>query len=275
MAGLILFFAYGYSGNGELSKNGSIANNVNIPSESPSGIADAETKENSIGMIIAYNKCPTYNSDSKIDKMLIGLYIKDTDTKEIFLATNLTDSKIAELLGAPVETLGMGLEVKPPAIVSVAFSYRKSAGQEYPCFTPAMWSPLYIGAIQITVFDINRNHKIAKWKVKSLNLSGELANVTSPPKITLYPDMSIQIPDTVKGCIVANTFRNDIWVNFEIKGNEQINFKNYYNVTRDEEDNWGLAFEDNLRNTVKFNISNNELIFKDSLDKPVIIFIPK
>ena len=277
ITGLILFFAYGYSGNGELSKNGSTANNVNSPAEcTPAGTVDAETKENSTGMIIAYNKCPTFNSDSKIDKMRIGLYIKDTDTKEIFLANNLTDSKIAELLGAPVETLEIDLEVKLPATVPVAFSYQKSAGQvEYPCFTPAMRNRLYMGAIQITVFDINRNHKIAKWKVKSLNLSGELANVTSPPKITLYPDMSIQIPDTVKGCIVANTFHNDIWANFEIKGNEQINFKNYYNVTRDKEDDWGLAFENNLQNTVKFNVSNNELVFKDSLDKPVIVFIPK
>ena len=271
ITGLILFFAYGYSGNGELSKNGSTANNVNIPS----GITDAETKENSTGMIIAYNKCPTFNSDSKIDKMRIGLYIKDTDTKEIFLATNLTDSKIAELLGTPVETLEIDLEVKLPATVPVAFSYQKSAGQvEYPCFITGLWFSKYPNAIQIIVSDINRNHKMAKWKVKSLNLSGELANITSPPKIAHYPDMSIQIPDTVKGCIISNTFRNEIWADFEIKGNEQINFKNYES-TLDGEDDWGIAFKNNLQNTVKFNISNNELVFKDSLDKPVIIFIPK
>ncbi|MDR0612044.1 MAG: hypothetical protein LBG45_00880 [Dysgonamonadaceae bacterium] len=152
ITGLILFFAYGYSGNGELSKNGSTANNVNIPS-------------------------------------------------------------------------------------------------------------------------LNSN-KTSDWKVKSLNLSGELANISSPPAKALYPDISILIPDTVKGNITGNTFLNYIWVDFEIKGNQQINFKNY-GGSRIAEDNWGRAFEDNLRNTVKFNISNNELVFKDSLDKPVIVFIPK
>ena len=274
MAGLILFFAYGYSGNGELSKNGSTANNVNIPA----GIADAETKENSTGMIIAYNKCFGTNSDGTISKTKrIGLFIKDINTKAIFLATNIPDSKIAELLGVPVETLDTDLEVKSPEFVPVAVSYRKAAANEqleYPCFITGLWFPKYPNAIQIIVSDINRNHKMAKWKVKSLNLSGELANITSPPKIARYPDMSIQIPDTVKGCIISNTFRNEIWADFEIKGNEQINFKNYES-TLDGEDDWGLAFKNNLQNTVKFNISNNELIFKDSLDKPVIIFIPK
>ena len=274
MAGLILFFAYGCSNNGKLSKNGSTANNVNIPA----GIADAETKENSIGMIIAYNKCFGTNSDGTISKTkIIGLFIKDINTKAIFLATNIPNSKIAELLGVPVETLDTDLEVKPPEIVPVAVSYRKAAANEqveYPCFITGLWYSKYPNAIQIIVFDINRNHKTAKWKVKSLNRSGELANI-SFPKIVSYPDISIQIPDTIKGCITGNTFRNDIEADFEIKGNERINFKSYYNLTRDGEDEWGIAFKDNLLNTVKFNISNNELVFKDSLDKPVIIFIPK
>ena len=128
-------------------------------------------------------------------------------------------------------------------------------------------------ANNVNIPSLNSN-KTADWKVKSLNLSGKLANIIFPPENALYPDISIQIPDTVKGDITCNTFRNYIWVAFEIKGNEQINFKDY-GGTGSVEDDWGLAFKNNLRNTAKFNISNNELIFKDSLDKPVIIFIPK
>ena len=112
------------------------------------------------------------------------------------------------------------------------------------------------------------------WKVKSLNLSGELANV-SPPEIAFYPGISIQIPNTITGPVHVNgcTFRNHIWVTFEIKGNQQINFKNY-GGTRSAEDVWGNAFGDNLRNTVKFKIiDHNELILIDSQDKPTIVFI--
>ena len=128
-------------------------------------------------------------------------------------------------------------------------------------------------ANNVNILSLNSN-KISNWKVKSQNLAGKLANIISPPKVALYPDISIQIPDTIKGRIIGNTFRNEIWADFEIKGDEQINFKGY-GGTKVGEDEWGIAFKNNLLNTVKFNISNNELVFKDSLDKPVIIFIPK
>ena len=114
----------------------------------------------------------------------------------------------------------------------------------------------------------------SKWEIKSQNIAGEMVNISLPPENALYPDISIQIPDTIKGSISGNTFYNSIWVDFEINDTQQISFKSY-GGSRIAEDGWGLAFRDNLLNTVKFSTSNNELVFKDSLDKPVIIFIYK
>ena len=115
------------------------------------------------------------------------------------------------------------------------------------------------------------------WKVKSQNLAGEPIIIISPPGNAHYPDISIQIPNTIQGPvrITGNTFYNSIVANLEIKDNQQINF-NGYDGTKVGEDDRSLAFKDNLLNTVKFRIrDNNELIFLDSQDKPTIVFIRK
>ena len=112
------------------------------------------------------------------------------------------------------------------------------------------------------------------WEVKSQNLSGGLTNIISPPENAHYSYISIQIPDTIKGYITGNTFYNTIGVNFEIKDNQQINFKNY-DGTRIAEDEWGGAFRDNLLNTVKFVILNDGLVFQDLQDKPTVVFTHK
>lgn len=85
-------------------------------------------------------------------------------------------------------------------------------------------------------------------------------------------DISIVIPDSTKGHINGNTFFNSIEANFEMKKEQQINFKNY-GGTRIAEDNWGASFRENLLNTVEFNLSNDELFFIDSQNQTVIVFI--
>jgi hypothetical protein len=112
------------------------------------------------------------------------------------------------------------------------------------------------------------------WKVKSQNILGEWINIILPPEDALYSDISIQIPDTVKGYINGNTFYNYIWTEFEINEKQQISFKNY-GGSRIAENDFGRSFEENLLNAVKFNISQNELIFMDSQNEPIIIFIHK
>ena len=93
------------------------------------------------------------------------------------------------------------------------------------------------------------------------------------PEDASYSDISITIPDATQGQIEGNTFVNTIGIEFEIKENQQISFKNY-GGTRIGEDEWGMAFRDHIMfNVVKFQISNDELKFIDSLNHPVIVFI--
>ena len=121
------------------------------------------------------------------------------------------------------------------------------------------------------------------WKVSKLNISGELQSIIAPSDSIIapsgnayytvhYTNISILIPDTTKGHISGNTFRNTIGMQFEIKEDQQISFKNY-GGTRLAEDDWGMSFGENLRNTVKFRISNDELFFIDSRNQSIIVFI--
>ena len=154
----------------------------------------------------------------------------------------------------------------------------KGKSYNYDGFHPASALRIFYDLELLTINLLNRD-KTSDWKIKSLNLSGELANI-SPPEIAFYPDISIQIHGilqihhTIKGSITGNTFRNKIVADFEITDNQQISFKNY-GGNKVGEDDWGRAFRNNLLNTVKFNILNNELIFRDSQDKPTIVFIRK
>ncbi len=110
------------------------------------------------------------------------------------------------------------------------------------------------------------------WKVSKQNISDELESIIAPPDNAIYTDISIMIPDTIEGNIRGHTFRNTFGVQFKIKNEEQINFKNFL-ATRFLEDDWGRSFQENLLNTVKFSISNDELFFIDSQNQTVIVFI--
>ena len=121
---------------------------------------------------------------------------------------------------------------------------------------------------------MNREFINTTWKVKAQSVSGELQNIASIPDDAIYADISLVIPNSTKGNITGNTFYNSIYAYFEIKENQQIIFKNY-GGTRLAEDKWGMSFGDNLRNAVKFNISNKELQFIDSQNSSIIIMIKK
>ena len=119
----------------------------------------------------------------------------------------------------------------------------------------------------------NENNINGVWKVKALSISDELTNIDTLPEDAPYSDISILIPDTRQEYIKGNTVYNSFTVEFEIKEHQQISFKNL--VMRPPAGELGEAFKENMLNTLKFNISNNELIFIDVQNKPVIIFIKK
>jgi hypothetical protein len=108
-------------------------------------------------------------------------------------------------------------------------------------------------------------------------MSGELTTINLPinppsPLGRFAPNIVMLIPDTTQGEARGCTFYNTFSTGFEIKEHQQIKFKGYAS-TRSAEDDCGWAFKENLFSTVKFQISNNELIFMDSLNNPLIVFI--
>lgn len=115
---------------------------------------------------------------------------------------------------------------------------------------------------------------IGSWQIYKQSISGELESCIDLPDNAHFPDISIVVSDTTKGIISGNTFYNTIGVDFEIKDEQQINFKNY-GGTRLAEDDCGLSFGENLRNTVRFDFSKDELLFIDSDEKTIIVLKKK
>jgi len=111
------------------------------------------------------------------------------------------------------------------------------------------------------------------WKVQKISISGELKNVVSPDNAS-YSAITIEIPETTQGYMGGHTFQNTMGFEFKIKEDRQIILK-HYGGSRGEEDKWGYAFQDHIMfNVRKFDISkNNELIFMDSQNNPLIVFV--
>jgi len=105
-----------------------------------------------------------------------------------------------------------------------------------------------------------------------LNISGALCEVTLPTGSTFYPDISIVIPDPLGNG--GNTFYNKIGIVYETFDDNQINIT-YGDITRRGEDDWGISFKNNLRNTTTYCLSTDELIFFDENGLPLIVFEKK
>ncbi len=110
------------------------------------------------------------------------------------------------------------------------------------------------------------------WRLSKQIISGELESIVVPPENANYTDISIAVPDTTSGVIIGHTFYNTFGVQFEIKEERIVNLKNFI-ATRIAEDDWGRSFQENMLNTVKFSLSNDELFFINSQNQTVIVFI--
>lgn len=120
---------------------------------------------------------------------------------------------------------------------------------------------------------LSLKHSInGSWKVSKQVISVELEGVVAPPENALYFDISIVIPNTTSGVITGHTFYNTFGVQFEIMEERKVSLKNFL-ATRIAEDDWGRLFQENLLNTVKFSLSNDELLFIDSRNQTVIVFL--
>lgn len=115
------------------------------------------------------------------------------------------------------------------------------------------------------------------WKAHKirLNISGSLCEVIPPINGTWYPDISIEIYNTTNGYgFNGNTFFNWIMgVTIEILGDQQIIIKGGL-ASRRGEDDWGTSFMENtFEEAVAYCISDSELIFLNSEDLPLIVFV--
>ncbi|MDR2125522.1 MAG: hypothetical protein LBP63_01660 [Prevotellaceae bacterium] len=120
-------------------------------------------------------------------------------------------------------------------------------------------------------------HINGMWKVKAVNILGELTDIGYPPENASFLDMSIEIPNTTQGYINGNTFCNPIGFDFELKGYQiSLAQKGLFDEYRVGEDIYGMAFRYHIMfNVAKFNVSNNELIFMDFHDNSIIVFTKK
>ena len=114
------------------------------------------------------------------------------------------------------------------------------------------------------------------WNVEQQYFQDQLNNISQPVNPAIYEDISIIIPDKTTGTIVGHTFINSIGFDFEIKEGELITLENY-GGTRLAEDTYGASFYGNLMdlqnpNTLKYNISADELVFTDALGQTLIVF---
>jgi len=112
------------------------------------------------------------------------------------------------------------------------------------------------------------------WIVSKQYVSGELKSMTSPPVDAIYPGISIDIPATKDGTMIVNTYFNSTWIDFEIKDEQQLSFMNYGDSRLPEDEN-GVAFKENLLNTMKFELLNDRLIFINSQGHTMIEFVKK
>ena len=124
------------------------------------------------------------------------------------------------------------------------------------------------------LFSQGRRHT-TYWKVKALNIDGHLTNIVSSSENMAYSDILLRLPDNTSfGRTIGNTFNNLFLVDYRFSpGVGRITFSNFQPIYQRAESNIGEFFIDNLLNTARFEKSNNELIFFDAQDNPIIVFI--
>ena len=111
------------------------------------------------------------------------------------------------------------------------------------------------------------------WEVVSLHIDGTM-KVLNPSDNPLNKDIQISIPDSSEGIVSGNTFQNTIFFDIKVTGKTQITCTNY-GGTRIAEDEWGIAFQENILQTSNFSIKTDTLFFTNENDLKFIKFIKK
>ena len=115
------------------------------------------------------------------------------------------------------------------------------------------------------------------WKMSQQLMNGKLRKIIAPPNNAHFPDISFTIPQTKKGRIIGNTFRNSMGFDFEIDEDGKVIYIRNYGGTRVDEDRqgWGDQYIEHLFQTDKILRSKNELHFLNTDGRPIMIFKEK
>ena len=154
-------------------------------------------------------------------------------------------------------------------------------GEAWTC---AFLIPKIVDEATVTLDVLQEVHPSIIWQVKTLSISGELTNIIERLESDIfYRNIRLRFNAkeedtsgyTLKEGTSGYTFQNYFIVDYDIQENQQISFESYSaSGTNRVEDYWGIAFKENLLNTVKYEISENrELIFFDSDNNLIIVFI--
>ena len=121
-------------------------------------------------------------------------------------------------------------------------------------------------AIKVRKTDTGELWDVASFENLLFNTHGH-----NPHYLPHYTEISITIPDAPLGNIIGHTFRNVFGGVFEINEVRQISFESLIPLRRSE-DVWSSLFRQNFNNTKSYCFSNEELLFLDAYDEPLIVF---
>ncbi len=112
------------------------------------------------------------------------------------------------------------------------------------------------------------------WQVIDIRINSEMKRLSSPATNASYIAVEITIPNAISGNVSGNTFQNTIWFEYELKEENKVTFANY-GGTRAAEDEWGIAFSENILLVSHFSIENDTLYFKNERELDIISLIKK
>jgi len=112
---------------------------------------------------------------------------------------------------------------------------------------------------------------VGTWLVKSVVLNDTLQEIPVLPQGAYWNYITLMIPEGDSGIVTGNTFKNGIGFDFNLVSNNKVEFGDI-GGTRAGEDEWGLAFNDNIRKTTSYEVEKDSLYFKGIDSNLLVIF---
>lgn len=112
---------------------------------------------------------------------------------------------------------------------------------------------------------------VGKWYVKQVLLDGTLQKPINTSSLSQLEFIEIDIPEGDSGRISGYTFRNGFGFDFKLSANNMVNF-GPVGGTRAGEDEYGVAFKEQIDQTNSFKLKNDTMYFNDINNDILILF---